>query len=63
VFACEILELTFDEEEGAAVSESGLSGTVYVYNCTSIVPPIGQRWIASRIGDRLGMSYTGVPKA
>jgi hypothetical protein len=62
VFACSIIELTFDEEEGATVTETVLSGTVYIYNCTSIVPPIGQRWIASRIGDRLGMAYTGVPR-
>lgn len=64
VFACSIVDFTFDESEGANVSDSSSVGNyVYVYNVTSVVPPIGAVWIAvPGSGARYYMAYTGPKK-
>lgn len=65
VFACEIQTVSFDEDEGAAISgPSGTGSRIYVYNVTNIIPPIGAVWIAvPGDGARWYMEYNGPPKS
>lgn len=65
VFACVVTSATADETEDAdvTVDVEDLGALVYVANLSTVVPPIGQDWIAERTrNDRLVMIYNGPAK-